>query len=221
MPKPITEQLLDLLLPTHCVVCLAEGPWWCQTCQQAVTLVRPTTCALCGKAAVNGICPKCQAKTKIDGIITLFNYQNPAVQKLVTTYKYAGYSSVAGFVARAFGRKIIKQLPEDAAITYVPLDTGRFAKRGFNQSALLAQTICGETVSLFSKKRSTPAQATLGKQERRKNLTKAFAVKRAPLPEKIVIFDDVITTGATVAELAKLAKRKGTKQVWAVALAHD
>ncbi len=126
----------------------------------------------------------------------------------------------------------MRALPdENWVFSFAPLSRARFAERGFNQAELIARIVAGKDFpvrSLFKKVTATSHQADLDGQERRANLKKAFVLTSTPpfdqaqgKPAKLVICDDVITTGTTLGRLAKLAKKKGAAEVWGVTLAHS
>lgn len=221
MSESLITQLTSLVFPIHCLSCEKEGDWLCGECLSLFSTNSKLRCAICAKAAKNGICNICQEKTKIDGIVSLFSYKGDGPKRLIRSMKYGGKTDIAAFIAKKFSRKILRQLPENFVATFVPADPKRLGERGFNQSELLAGKISGESVAVFRKIRSSPAQASLSKADRQRNLRKAFSMKISTAPETMVIFDDVITTGSTISELAKIAKRKGTREVWAAVIAHD
>ncbi len=220
----IIGQLTKLIFPVECLGCGIEGDWVCLGCQKKLIVSRSEQCALCSKAAINGICQKCREATKIDGIIAVYPYKERVVQQLIKRVKYRGHTDALETAARICRKSILDRLPkEELAITFVPIDKKKMADRGFNQAEELAKKICQNgwpVESLFIKTKITPAQAKLGRKERINNLRQAFKLKTKNLSKNIIIFDDVITTGTTIKELAKLLKRKGVQEVWAVTIAH-
>jgi len=114
------------------------------------------------------------------------------------------------------------------ALLPVPLHYSRLYQRGFNQSLELTKRLARELTlpvdaRLLQRHRATREQAQLGPKERRRNLRAAFSLKRANPYQSAAIVDDVITTGTTAAELARLLRRSGTKQIqiWALARANS
>ena len=111
-------------------------------------------------------------------------------------------------------------------IVPVPLSRSRRRQRGFNQSELLAEVLSRQYHKLISannlvRVRETPAQASLSRAERLQNLEGAFRLKR---PEEfsgkvVLLVDDVLTTGATAAEISRLLKQAGTKTVYVLVIA--
>ena len=115
--------------------------------------------------------------------------------------------------------------PLPARLVPVPLHRNRLRRRGYNQAVELARPLgraLGLPVAprLCRRQRPTPAQAELTGSDRRRNVRGAFAVA-APVPRHVAIVDDVVTTGSTVGELARVLRRAGAErvEVWAVARA--
>lgn len=224
MPKRRLRQLVSLVFPITCVSCEIEGDWLCSACHKELRLSRSEQCVLCGKAAIDGLCTKCRVITKLDGVVSLLAYRDPGVQRLVKQIKYQGHTDALHFVAETYRRKIWSRLPrQDYQATFVPIGRAHLTKRGFNQSRIWANLLCRDDLSLVNlveKTRETAPQVSLNKKDRLKNLKGSFGLATPLVPEKVLIFDDVITTGATLGEIAKLLKRRGAKEVWAVTIAH-
>jgi ComF family protein len=110
-------------------------------------------------------------------------------------------------------------------ISFVPLHFRRKAMRGYNQSEILARLIGQKTglkvLDLLKKAKSTTRQAELSGTKRRKNLENAFRVKKGIdiKNKKIIIVDDVMTTGSTLEECARVLKTAGAKEVWGLVIA--
>jgi competence protein ComFC len=159
----------------------------------------------------------------LGGIVSLFSYAEPGVQRLIKEAKYRGHADALGFFAAVFRARLLRALPlADWQFSFVPTTAGRSLERGFNQSELLARLLAEREYpvqTVFRKTRETPAQASLTKKERATNLKGAFELVRQP-KERLVICDDVVTTSATLQELARLTKKAGAKEVWAITIAH-
>lgn len=217
--------LKNLVAPVNCLGCGEEGPWVCVDCRKSLAPGRPETCAICGKAAGDGICSKCQVRAPLNGVVSLFSYAEPVVQDLVQQAKYGGHFDALSFFAETFRRTYLRRLPHhDWTVAPIPIHQKRLAKRGFNQSQVLAQGLFAgreEVVNLLKRKKDTAAQVKLTKTKRLTNVRGCFAyIGPKEVPENILLVDDVITTGATLGEAAILLRRKGAKNIWAVTIAH-
>lgn len=162
-----------------------------------------------------------------DKLICATEYKWPA-NHLVTELKYSGQSKLADFMAAMLSKQISKlnNLPE--AIIPVPMHKERLRARGYNQSELMGTWLADKfsipmLASLIEKPDKSVPQSELTGKLRRKNLKDAFSYNLSfdtEIPEHIAIIDDVITTGSTVNDVARILKKCGVKQVdvWGFAL---
>lgn len=221
----LVEQLVHLVFPIDCLGCGQEGTWLCDGCCKQVFSYDPHRCQLCGKAGTLGICGNCRSKTKLDGLICLADYHEPVVKQLIQTIKYHNQPDASANLIQRYRRTVSRFLPgDDFVISFVPSDPARRRVRGYNQAELIAQQFAGmdyELRSLFMKEESTPSQTTFNKSSRQRSLRKVFRPLKKTLPTQLVIIDDVVTTGATLSGLAKVAKKHGCQTVIGVSLAHD
>lgn len=173
----------------------------------------------------NMVCGRCLRLTPaFDRCHTAFTYGFP-VSGLISSFKFAGKLPQGRLLATLLIRYIEAQrleLPE--LIIPVPLHRTRLLERGFNQAAELAKPLgrhFNVTVDLDSCKRmrATEAQTNLDKKTRRKNIRGAFSLTRQLQHDHVVVLDDVVTTGGTVTEMARILKRGGVNRVdvWALA----
>ena len=153
--------------------------------------------------------------------LALFEY-NPQVQKLIHLYKYRNMPGFSGYLGELLGRIFLQQpeLKNVDMILPVPLHISRYRERGYNQSALLALSVSKITgVPVYNKVlkriKYTPPQASLNREERVKNLLGAFTVNKSiSIRGKFVaIVDDVVTTGSTVNECARVLRAAGAGKV--------
>ena len=206
-------QLLDLLFPPRCAGCGRGGQWFCPQCQREIMPVPP------GPAV-----PQPLAGLWIAGF-----YIHP-LDQAIHALKYKGKRRLAEplglLLAETYRRQVRLPLPPDALLP-VPLHARRLAERGYNQSALLARVVSRElglplVEDALSRVRNTPQQVGLSGGLRRKNVAGAFACRPGhPLVEgrRVVLLDDVYTTGATLAACAEALLAAGAREVWGLALA--
>lgn len=160
------------------------------------------------------------------------DYREPAVRQVVKAAKYDGSRVAVNLMADVLSEEILSLCAEnrifasEIVITPVPLSNHRRREHGFNQSWRLAKAIekqdGGETFrakKLLKKTRKTPAQTSLSKAQRLKNITGAFTATSSA-EELVIIIDDVTTTGATFTEAARALKAGGSKKVLTLAFAH-
>jgi len=220
--------ITDWLLPRRCLLCDAPaGPdHLCPACAAELPRV-PLACPRCGMPVVTpGLCADCLRRPPpFDAVIAPLVYTGP-VRHLLTAFKFHGRLSHGVPLAHhllAAIRERGEGLPE--ALLPVPVHARRLRERGYNQSLELARTLAVELdlpllPRALERVRATPPQMSLPEAARAANVRGAFAV-RGPLPGHVALVDDVLTTGATAAELARLLKRQGCERVdlWCVARA--
>jgi ComF family protein len=229
---------LDVLLPPQCLACdaLVSTPGTlCHACWDGAVFVSAPLCAACGTPfefdhGPDALCGAClRDRPRIERARAVFIY-NDVSRNLATGLKYRDRTHAApalgGWLARA-GRELLANAD---LIAPVPLHRGRLWRRRFNQSALLAQAIVKNTggepalsLDLLSRTRATPSQGGLNAAERRRNVRGAFSLntrhRQAVVGARILLVDDVFTTGATLDACAAALLGSGAAAVDALVLA--
>jgi competence protein ComFC len=150
-----------------------------------------------------------------------FGIYKESLAEAIHQFKFYGLKRLA----RPLGSLLLEiDLPQTDGIVSVPLSRQGLRDRGFNQSLLLAKIIAREMkvpllMDVLFKKKDTPPQIGLSLKERLLNLQGSFEVKKDITGLRLLLIDDVITTGATVTECSKVLLRAGAEQVFVVALA--
>ncbi len=229
-PRRWAAALLDALLPPRCLVCPAsvdQPGRLCPRCWTAVDFITPPGCALCGfpfdvDEGADALCGACIA-TPPD-----FDHARSAVRyggvgrDVVLGLKHGDKTHAALSLAQLLMRVGDTLLADCDAVVPVPLHRFRLFARRYNQSALIGAELArlagvGFVPDLLRRTRSTPSQAGRTRGQRFENVRGAFAVreKRRALADgrHLVLVDDVMTTGATVAACAKTLKRAGAVRV--------
>lgn len=218
--------LLDLIFPKRCVSCGAFGKYICNKCFAKIEFVEKPICPICQRQAIGGKThPKCAGRFRLDGLAVACKYKGPikvAIQKV----KYKWVYDIEKVLVDLLASQIWKfDLPQNSILVPVPLHKKRKNWRGFNQAEILAKTLskkfnvnCSDSLIRIVE---TKTQVGLDKNERRKNVNGAFKVKENSKVsgKNIILIDDVFTSGATMMEAAKVLKRAGAKNVWAIAVA--
>jgi ComF family protein len=220
--------LLDLVLPPHCAGCGQAGSLWCAACHSAVQLVHDPVCPHCGRPQrSDGSCPQCrhaQRPREIDGVRSAVIFEGP-LRQAIHHLKYNGRSSLAEPLGSFLSaRWQAGPLPADLIVP-VPLHKARLRERGYNQSTLLARQLSRASglpliEETLTRIRATAPQITLNAAEREANVRDAFEA-RADLARgrRVLLVDDVCTTGATLAASSRALKAAGATSVWALTLA--
>jgi ComF family protein len=150
-----------------------------------------------------------------DDIICVADYEDETVNKLIKACKYRFVKDIAALLGEVLYTELKKQVKSGVCIP-VPLSTRRKRWRGFNQATEIAKTVSVrnglEYRDCLKKIRHTKAQAKLSEQARLLNLENCFVLKENA-PDEIILIDDVITTGATLNECARVLRVAGAKKI--------
>jgi ComF family protein len=216
----LRRRALDFLYPPRCVGCGAFNTFLCDGCDSALS---PTTagdrCPNCTARWSGGLnCPRCFACEALDGLAGAYDMEGPARQ-LVHGLKYLGVTGLAGLMAPRMDASRERHV-FDVALA-VPLHRSRQRSRGFNQAAELLDALHWPLApGQLIRTRRTDSQVGLHPGERRMNLAGAFAWRGRSLRGlRVALVDDVITTGATANECARVLRESGARSVVALAFA--
>ncbi len=230
--------LLDLIFPKYCVNCKKFGDYLCSDCFSRLSFDTKNICLVCGSPSYNGLThPRCLKKYSIEGSFTGIVF-NSVTKKLIYQFKYKPYLiGLSSFLGDLFYEsliqyeefsKILKQAQNDIILIPIPLSSEKMRKRGYNQAEILAKELAKKfdlkAVNCLERTRDTKSQVGLNKKDRQKNIKGAFSLKKNSANFKnsrVVLVDDVLTTGSTFSEAASVLKHSGVRQVWAVALAKE
>jgi len=215
---------IDTLFPPRCGGCGTAGSLWCAACRQSLAFILPPMCDACGEPATTGLCAKCRAQPlRIEWIRSAVVFQGP-VREAIHHFKYNRWSSLAGPLGEALTAAWMAAAPAADWLVPVPLHRARERERGYNQSALLAAEL-GRRVNVhvaprgLRRVRATRVQMQLDAAERRINVAGAFAADGEWSGRRVVVIDDVCTTGATLEACAAALYSAGAAAVYGLTLA--
>jgi len=227
--------LIDLFFPKFCLGCGYIGVYVCSSCFKKLELIKQDTCFYCKKPSLFGLThPNCSKTHNIDGLLTIYHY-NPLLKKIIKNIKYRLAVQVWQEFYKIIEPQVIlklgfyKRLSQDFVIQPIPLSKIKYNERGFNQASLIStffQKFLHYSIGdLLIRKKEISAQAQIkNKKGRYFNVQGAFAIKpdRRGLiyqTPNIIVIDDVVTSGSTVKEAARVLKKAGIKKVYVLALA--
>ena len=232
--KRLGRLLVDAVLPPRCLACgeaVDEPDALCGRCWAGMVFFAPPWCARCGlpfphPMGEGALCGECaRQRPAWDRARAVLRYDKNS-RPLVLSLKHGDRTHMAGAFGRWMRRAGAELLDGADLIVPVPLHWTRLFQRRFNQSALLAHAIRkagGPPVApdWLVRRRRTPSQGHLGPLARARNVRGAFALKkgRSVRGRRVVIIDDVLTTGATVEECARVLRRGGAEFVGVLTLA--
>lgn len=191
----LTDALLDLLFPPKCPFCrrVQDAPGMCPDCEQAL----PWTDEAHGLRALRGGL-LCAAPLWYEG----------AVREAIRRFKFHGGVSAAGPLGELIAQAAAERFSgEFDVVTWVPVSAKRLRKRGYDQSRLLAEHACKlwgvEPEALLRKVRDNPAQSSLDSAEDRwKNTRDVYEAQGDPAGKRVLLIDDICSTGATLVSAA-------------------
>lgn len=212
--------------------------------ENIINLFYPKVCGICEKISKEDICNKCKVKMKqymrnkkhiyltkyYTTHMYVFDYKDIIRQKILQykfqekTYLFRGFVKII-----VNDKKICGFLKKYDIIIPVPISKKRKRRRGYNQSELIAKMIAKQANKLICrcdvlyKQKETLPQSSLNKEKRQENIKDAYYIKNKQVVQnkKILLLDDIYTTGSTVNECSKMLKQAGAKEIGVLTLAKD
>lgn len=210
------------LLPSACLICeQVQREVVCTACADA--LLRPVPrCPRCAMPDSVGLCGTCADDDPIDATLTLGDYAAP-FDRLILRLKFGARLPAAGWIAVQLASQL-RATPLPDLLLPIPLSSHRLAERGFNQAweitrPLARQLGIASSATQLVRDRDTPSQRVLDLASRHANLRDAFGLSDAGAVSgtHVGLIDDVMTTGATLREAARVLKAHGAARVTAIA----
>lgn len=227
MDPNIINEIIQTVYPDDikCIVCGAEiRPNRYGLCGKCTLMQNGNFCVRCGrhKVGLSEYCSECGGDTLyFDEARSSVIYDGSA-KLLVRRLKYGSAKYLAKSMSEFMLDTLVVNDWDFDCFTFVPMHEKRQKRRGYNQAELIANAIAARTttpcIPLLQKVKQTPNQARLDRAARIKNLDGSFAAPTTP-PDHVVIVDDVMTTGSTLNECAKVLKRAGATVVYALTFA--
>ena len=209
-----------------------------------INLIYPNVCGICDKLCDDDICKKCEIKLNNISKIKIDRYTNKYFKKHLYIFKYEGIIkerlinykfNERNYIYKAFvkfmlkNKKICDFLKNYDIIIPVPIHTKRRMERGYNQSALIAKAISKKIPQIdyledvLIKKINNKPQSTKNKSERKNNVIGAYYMKDKEKinNKKILLLDDIYTTGNTVNECCKILQSANPKCIDVITIAKD
>ena len=209
---------------------------------KVLDILYPKQCIICGKLNEDMVCDKCYndfnndviIKTyknkNFDGHMYMFKYENK-IRDLILYYKFNDKAYIYEFFTKIVlkNKKICRKLENYDIIIPVPIHKKRMRQRGYNQSSLIAKKLVKDITNLtcmedvLIKDKNNKRQSDLNRHQRQENVKNVYKVinKEKIYNKKILLFDDIYTTGATVNECAKELKENGAKEILVFTIAKD
>lgn len=236
--------LYSALFPSDCRFCksplsnISRLPV-CNACLQAIEPITAPRCGACGDLLPAGfhsaerLCPDCTFQAPAFEKAVAYGAYVGGMRELIHLLKYERIRPAASVLGRMLAEAVeTLSLTGEITVVPVPLHASKLSQRGFNQSELIARaalphlhkeeraTFALEPVAM-KRRRETPSQVGMTRDQRAENLRGAFSVALPTLvrDRQVLLVDDVLTTGATVSECTRVLRRAGAKRVWVATVA--
>jgi len=232
--KKIKNFILDYIYPNKikCIFCgdelFDENIFeTCEHCFKTIPFVTGRTCKICGKPIVDetDLCSNCVKHERFfDKAYSCFEYTNSIIS-LIHKLKYSSYKFVTDAMANFMYYKLESIEINFDEITFVPSHISSYKKRRYNQAEILASKLSKltliECVNAVNKIKKTKSQASLTRKKRLTNLIDCFEIDKnySAKNKNILLIDDVLTTGSTVNEVARMLKHAGASKVYVLTFA--
>lgn len=226
-----TETALETLWPTRCAVCDAPGDVLCPACRHALMFVDVNhACPVCGAPFGQHQCTECNETMlaaaemnalPVDAMASAL-LADDAARRIVTVYKDANERRLASEIA-AITMRYLPPEWRNAYLTYIPATTDALRRRGFDHTELVARAAVKQTGMqggpLFKRPQSLD-QRNLGRHDRQQNMSERFALRpNVSVPKRIVVLDDICTTGATLFAAANCLRVDGAHEIYGLTFA--
>ena len=218
-----------------------------QICTVPIVSIYPQTCGICGKINENSLCKKCEKNLKkqsenqiikdgeeieykyFNELMYIFKYEGQ-IRKIILDYKFNEkayiYLTFVNFLLK--NEKIFENIKSYDTIKPVPISKKRQKERGYNQSLLIAREISNQTNlklvnNCLIKTKNIVEQSKLNKEDRRQNIQGVYKLQNMQLikNKKILLIDDIYTTGSTVNECSKILRQGNPSKIGVLVLARD
>lgn len=219
-----TESILRFLAPHECLGCHREGGILCSACLDALPPVMLTSCLWCTQRIESAsICVQCAARSAISSISIRTSYTGVA-RDMVYATKFARVREGASGMAKSLAA-ILPLSDGPYIVTYVPTAPTRRRQRGYDQAELIAQNIArqhGWRCRPLLRRRDQARQLGASRQRRQEQARRSFEVISGtpPAVTRLLLIDDVITTGASVEMCASLLAQAGYQDITVAVFAH-
>ncbi|MEN6355531.1 MAG: ComF family protein [Armatimonadota bacterium] len=223
--------MLDLVYPSYCLACgRADDDYLCAECIEMIDVVGDMYCHKCAMPCEANICADCQNREFSFDFAGSAGLYEGVLRKAIHALKYdmhlAIVEQLADLMIRCYPHRQLNGNVD--MVVPIPIHRNRLVERGFNQSEELGRLLCKRIsvpleINALYRIKNTRHQVSLPQDERMLNIKGAFAVQRPDLitGKRVLLVDDVFTTGSTLNEAAKMLKEAGAQSVFVYTLARS
>jgi len=227
MTIPLSRRAAAVFFPERCLCChepVPAGAGCCEKCAASLPRIEGDVCPFCGRG--KGRCSCGHRRRHFDGCVSCFYYE-AGMERGILAFKKEGSAVTASYLAAEMAAAVRLRTAglRFALIAYVPMTARDRRARGFNQARLIAKALSGELLlpmgDILVKIQETAPQKKLTAIQRSGNMLGVFDLAEGAVVKnkRILLVDDIITTGATLDECAKMLKIYGAESVVAATVA--
>lgn len=213
----LLERTISIIAPHRCVACSKESNVLCDSCQFELFAGGPGLCFLCNNSTADSrVCTACERQVELTHVWMPATYEG-MVRRLIRAYKFERVRAAYQPLARAMADHL-PYLADDILVTYIPTAPRHVRQRGYDHAKLLAREVARlrnwECQGVLLRRHGT-RQVGATKQERIRQANEAFELKpgAALHGRRVLLIDDVTTSGATLAAAARIVAKAGASQV--------
>ncbi len=224
------DRLISWFAPHICEGCGATGSGLCDRCNKDILAHPWRRCVSCLQVVSSesyrsrgAMCIDCRRQLPFRRVF-IVGERTKVLQRLIGNFKYFSQRDYRAAIARLLSATLPDQLPNDLEIVFVPTAAKRIRERGFDHMQLVARQLAkqrGLTVAPVVRRLGNQAQHSANRTERRRQAESTFALRHRLIPKKVLLIDDIYTTGATTQAIATLLRRAGTAEVWLAVVARQ
>jgi len=240
MAKTLLWGLFNLIFPAECSLCsnpleMIKERYICSNCLEKIVPIELPVCDKCGKPLVSSfsrlqhpLCRECRTMRRYFTFARAVGTYEGVLKKAIWLFKYEGKTGLQNILGHLMVDSIIhlEWINKIDIIVPIPLCKARLRKRGYNQSALLAGFI-GKKLSIpvsrnnLKRIKATITQASLKRNQRIRNVYNAFCIQQPKefSGKRVLLIDDVFTTGATSNECSRILKKSGASDIFVLTIA--
>ena len=216
--KLSSEWIISLAAPHQCLGCGREGTICCDGCQEASFIPMPSRCFRCRHLTEEfAACRSCHSPLRHVWVATEYD---GLARQLLHSYKFQRARAAASVLAQNIA-DALPYLSSDTVVTYIPTATKRIRMRGYDHAELVARAVANLKNMPFQRlatRLTQSRQVGANRAVRMRQLDGAFALV-GKVPKRVLVVDDVVTTGATLEAMAVLLRKAGVRDVSAAVFA--
>ncbi len=227
----LASGILNSIYPSTCPLCKNHSDSYshspiCKSCWEGIERYSGPSCRICATPLVSEyatVCKECIKDEPPFSLVVNYGIYSGALAEAIHQMKFYGVRRLAGPLGKLL---LMLEIPEYDAIVPVPLSRKGLRERGFNQTLLVSRVLSKGLkiplhIDMLFKRKDTPPQIGLNAKERMKNIKGAFESRGRINNLRLLLFDDVMTTGATARECSKTLIKAGAKEVLVITLARS